>query len=264
MTAIRAGSLFDLTGKTALVTGGNGGVGLGYAAGMARQGANIVIWGRNEGKNREAEAELREAGSPNVYSHCVDVSLEREVEEAFAEAVKLSGGCIDCVVSNAGYGASFPSIVDIPTVEWQHMLDVHLNGGFYLVRAAAGHMKARADAGNPGGSILICGSLSVFGGGPGMMAYSAAKSGLLGIMRSAAAELAQYGVRVNMVAPGYIKTGIVDDPAIDAFSAQRAPLKRVGTPADLEAIAAYLASDGASFHTGDIITIDGGWMAALF
>ena len=264
LTSTNAGSLFDLTGKTALVTGGNGGIGLGYALGMARQGANIIVWGRNDEKNRAAEATLREAGSPNVYSNCVDVSVEREVREAFAEAVKLSNGCIDCVVSNAGYGKSFPSIPDIPTAEWQRMLEVHLNGGFYVVRAAAGHMKARAEAGNPGGSILICGSLSVFGGGSGLMAYSAAKSGLLGVMRSAAAELAQYGVRVNMVAPGYINTGIVDDPAIDAFSAQRAPMKRVGTPADLEAIAAYLASDGASFHTGDIITIDGGWMASLF
>ena len=264
MTTIKTRSLFDLTGKTALVTGGNSGVGLGYALGMARQGANIIVWGRSEEKNRAAEAKLREAGSPNVYSHCVDVSVEREVQEAFAEAVRLSNGCIDCVVSNAGYGRSFPSIPDIPTSEWQRMLEVHLNGGFYVVRAAAGHMKARAEAGNPGGSILICGSLSVFGGGAGMMAYSAAKSGLLGVMRSAAAELAQHGVRVNMVAPGYIKTGIVDDPAIDAFSAQRAPMKRVGTPGDLEAIAAYLACDGASFHTGDVITIDGGWMASPF
>lgn len=257
-------SMFDLTGKTALVTGGNSGVGLGYARGMAREGANIVIWGRSAEKNAAAEAELREAGSPDVRSRNVEISSESAVQGAFDEAVEAAGGRIDCVVSNAGYGKSFPSIADIPTDEWQRMLDVHLNGGFYVVRAAARHMKRRALAGSGGGSILICGSLSVFGGAPGLMAYSAAKSALAGVMRSAAAELAQYGVRVNMVAPGYIKTGIVDDPAVDEFSAQRAPMKRVGTPADLEAIAAYLASDGASFHTGDMITIDGGWIATLF
>ena len=260
----RVGSLFDLTGKTALVTGGNGGVGLGYARGMARQGAAIVIWGRNAEKNQAAKAALLELGSPAVHTMEVDVSVERAVIEGFESAVQVAGGRIDCVVSNAGFGQGFPSISTIPTEDWQRLLDVHLTGGFYVVRAAARHMQHRAEKGAPGGSILICGSLSVFGGAPGLMGYSAAKSGLVGVMRSAAAELAQYGMRVNMVAPGYIKTAIVDNPAVDEFSAQRAPLKRVGTTADLEAIAAYLACDGASFHTGDIITIDGGWMASLF
>lgn len=257
-------SLFDLTGKSTLVTGGNSGVGLGYAMGMARQGAAVAIWGRNTEKNRAAEESLRAAGSPDVWSDCVEVSSEEEVAAGFARALEWSGGQIDCVISNAGYGKSFPSIAETPTDEWRRMLDVHLSGSFFVVREAARHMKERAIAGHGGGSVLICGSLSSLASGPGLIAYSSAKSGLVGLMRSTAADLAPFGVRVNLVAPGYIKTGITEDPAIDEFSAARTPLKRVGTPEDMEAIAAYLASDGAAFHTGDIITIDGGWMATLF
>lgn len=256
--------LFDLSGKTALITGGNGGLGLAYARGMAKQGASIVIWGRNEQKNRLAEARLLEVGAPRVLSQVVDVVDEQNVKSAFAAAVASSNGRIDCVVSNAGHGASYPVLSEIPTEAWRSILAVHLDGGFYVVREAAGHMRERALAGGTGGSILICGSLSSLGGAPGLAPYSAAKSGLLGLMRSAAAELAPLGIRVNLVAPGFIKTDIATAPALIARMTEMSPMKRVGETADLEGIAAYLASDSASFHTGDVITIDGGRMASLF
>lgn len=257
-------SLFDLTGKTALVTGGNGGLGLGYATGMARQGAAIVIWGRNADKNKAAEAILLEAGAPSVLSQVVDVSVEQQVREGFAAAVKAVGGQIDCVVSNAGIGGYYPVMSEIPTEDWQRMLAVHLTGGFFVVREAAGHMRSRALAGGPGGSILICGSLASLGGAQGLVPYASAKSGLLGLMRSTAAELAPLGIRVNLVAPGFVRTGITDDQAIIEANAARTPMKRVGEISDFEGIAAYLASDAASFHSGDVITIDGSSMAALF
>ena len=256
-------SLFDLTGKTALVTGGNGGIGLGFATGMAKQGASIVLWGRNPEKNAAAEERLRAAGAPRVESQVVDVGSEQAIRDGFAEAVATMGGRIDCVVSNAGHGGSYP-LADMPTADWERMLAIHLNGGFFVVREAARHMRDRVEAGGPAGSILICGSLSALGGGAGLAAYSSAKSGLLGLMRSAAAELAPLRIRVNMVAPGFIKTDITDDPAVIDLMTERSPMKRVGQTEDLEAIAAYLASDAASFHTGDVITIDGGAMASLF
>jgi len=256
-------SLFDLTGKTALVTGGNGGLGLGYATGMAKQGASIVIWGRNADKNRAAEARLREAGAPRVLTQVVDVTDEQSVKDAFAEAIATMGGRIDCVVSNAGHGSAYPVFSEIPTDAWNKMLAVHLTGGFFVMREAAGHMRQRVLAGGAGGSIMICGSLSSLGGAPGLAPYASAKSGLLGLMRSAAAELAPLGIRVNLVAPGFIKTDIADDPELIAQMIEMTPMRRVGQTADLEAIAAYLASDAASFHTGDVITIDGGAMATL-
>ena len=253
-------SLFDLTGKAALVTGG---IGLGYATGMAKQGAAIVIWGRNAEKNKAAEAKLREAGAPAVLSQIVDVSDEQQVRQAFAEAVAAMGGQIDCVVSNAGHGAYYPVMSEIPMEEWQRMLAVHLTGGFLVVREAAGHMRARVLAGGAAGSILICGSLASLGGAAGLVPYSAAKSGLLGLMRSTAAELAPLQIRVNLVAPGFIRTEITDDPAMIEANIARTPMKRVGETSDLEGIAAYLASDAATFHSGDVITIDGSSMAAL-
>lgn len=255
--------MFDLSGVTALVTGGNSGVGLGYATGMARQGANIVIWGRNPEKNRAAEEHLRRAGSPMVCSDIVEISSETAIREGFERAIQIADGHIDCVVSNAGHGGGQHSLAETPTGVWEDFLKVHLTGGFWVVREAARHMTARADTPRRGGSILICGSLSVFAGAPGLSHYSAAKGGLASLMRCVATELGQHGVRVNMVAPGYIKTGIVNDPAVDEFSAGRTLLGRVGKPSDLEGIAAYLASEAACFHTGDIITIDGGWMTSL-
>jgi len=257
-------SLFDLTGKTALVTGGNGGIGLGYATGMARQGAAIVIWGRNAEKNKAAEARLLEAGAPRVLSQIVDVSDEQQIRRSFAEAVEAMGGAIHCVVSNAGHGGFYPVLSEISTDDWHRMLAVHLTGGFLVVREAAGHMRERAMGGGGGGSIIICGSLASLGGAAGLAPYASAKSGLLGLMRSAAAELAPLGIRVNLVAPGFIKTDITDDPAVIATMVERNPMKRVGEISDMEGIAAYLASDASSFHSGDVLTIDGSTMAALF
>lgn len=207
-------SLFDLTGKTALVTGGNGGVGLGYATGMARQGANLVIWGRNRDKNESAAAELRSVGSPNVFTQIVDVTSEAAVKAGFSEAVTQSGR-LDCVVSNAGHATTESSFAEISTAAWNALLDVQLNGGFYVLREAARHMIGRAQTPERGGSIMICGSLSIFGGAQGIQHYGAAKGGLASMMKGIAAELGQYGVRVNMVAPGYIKTAMAADGDLD-------------------------------------------------
>lgn len=265
--------LFDLRERKALVTGGNSGLGLGFARGLAKQGADVMIWARNEEKNRAAGLELSEYGS-EVHSRAFDITSEEAVVHQMQEAVDVMGR-IDCVIANAGISSRKPSILDLDSRTYHDLLDINLHGAFYTLREAARHMVTRARAGDPGGSIIICGSLSVFLGVPGMAHYGAAKGALASIMRSMAVELGKYGIRVNMVAPGYIKTDIgrhregasssesAEVSAIDKRFIDRTPIERVGHPKDFEAIAAYLASDGAAFHTGDIIVIDGGYMVTV-
>lgn len=262
--------LFDLTGKIVLVTGGNSGLGLAYARGMAKQGADAILWGRNKDKNDAAAAEIS-AFCVRAFTQLVDVSVEAQVIAGFAEAVEWAGGRIDCVVQNAGFANGAPSFMDITTEQYHAQLGVALHGGFYTLREAARHMVARAKAGQPGGSIVLCGSGSVFAGIPGMEHYGAAKAGLASMMRGMATELGRYGVRVNMIAPGYVRTAIGGGEAdaarmeaVEKMFAGRTPIPRVGVPEDVEGAAAYLASDAAGFHSGDILTIDGGWMASYF
>ena len=256
--------LFDLTGKTALVTGGNGGLGLAYARGMARQGSDIVIWARNAQKNAAAVAELESFGVKAIAMQ-VDVTDEQQIIDGFAEAVSRVGK-IDTVVQNAGFANPAPSFADISTEQYREQIDVALNGGFFTLRTAARYMIERAKAGDPGGSIILCGSGTMFAGVPGLEHYGAAKAGLSAIMRGMAAELGVHGIRVNMIAPGYIKTDIAQGgiEGIDEMFASRTPVRRAGRVADVEGAAAYLASDAASFHSGDILVIDGGWLANYF
>jgi NAD(P)-dependent dehydrogenase (short-subunit alcohol dehydrogenase family) len=256
--------LFDLSGKTVLVTGGNSGIGLGFARGMARQGADAILWGRNEAKNAAAAAEIETLGV-KAFAQIVDVSDEAQVIAGFAAAVARVGR-IDCVVQNAGFANPAPSFVEMTTEQYHAQIDAALNGGFYTLREAARHMVKRAEAGDPGGAIIICGSGSVFAGIAGLEHYAAAKSGLAAIMRGMATELGRHGIRVNMIAPGYIRTDIGGGPnaSIEQMFVSRTPIPRIGHPDDLEGAAAYLASDAARYHTGDILNIDGGWLASYF
>ena len=154
-----AKNLFDLTGKIALVTGANAGLGLGMADSLAEAGADVVIWGRREDKNAEAAESLRRHGR-KVSHRVVDVSSEQEVVDGFAAAI-AEFGRLDCVIPNAGMGGMTP-FVDMTTEIWNDLLAVNLHGAFYTIREAARHMKGRAEAGNPGGSIIINGSLTDF------------------------------------------------------------------------------------------------------
>jgi NAD(P)-dependent dehydrogenase (short-subunit alcohol dehydrogenase family) len=141
-------------------------------------------------------------------------------------------------------------------------LKVNMDGAFFTLREGARQMVKRALAGDPGGSLIFCGSLSMIHGVPGIGSYAAAKGALGAVVRSMAAELGKHRIRVNTVAPGFIMTEFMDGSpqaaAIEAFFGERTPIPRAGYPSDFEAIAAYLASDASSFHTGDTIVIDGG------
>jgi len=256
-----ANNLFDLTGKVALVTGGNSGLGLAYARGLAKAGADVVIWGRNAGRNQQAVEQLKQHGG-KVWSQAVDVTDENAVASAMAEMVNTMGR-LDTVVVNAGVASRSNSICDMTSDMYHDLLNTNLHGAVYTLREAARHMVKRAEGGDPGGSIIICGSMSIFYGVPGLGHYAAAKGALNSLARTMAAELGQHRIRVNVVAPGFIATEMTQaDPEvfkqIDAAVSARTPLGRSGTPEDLEGVAVYLASDCSSYHTGDTLIVDGG------
>lgn len=253
--------MFDLTGKVVLATGGNSGIGLGFLMGCARQGADVVVWGRRGDRNVEALAALKAAGAGRVHHEQVDVADEAAVIAAFASSLAIMDR-VDCVFANAGFSERAPSFPDMTTHAYHALLNVNQHGAFYTLREASRHMRARSLADDPGGSIVVCGSLSIFHGMQGMEHYAGAKGALAAMVKGMAVELGQYGVRVNMLAPGFIMTEMTGDPeraqqVIERFSAIT-PLGRPGHSSDIEGPAVYLASDASKFHTGDILIVDGG------
>jgi NAD(P)-dependent dehydrogenase (short-subunit alcohol dehydrogenase family) len=262
-----ARSPFDLTGKVALVTGANSGLGLGFATGIAKAGADVVIWGRRAERNAQAAGELRRHGG-RVLTQTVDVADERQVA-AGVQAAVASMGRLDCVIANAGINSHYESFLDMPTTAYHQLLATNLHGAVYTLREGVRHMVARARAGDPGGSLITCGSLTVVAGVPRIEHYSAAKGALMAVTRSMAVEFGPEGVRVNMILPGRIESELgadSPDPERDrrrAVMKERNPIRRYGTPADLEGIVVYLCSDASAYHTGDMITVDGGLAVTL-
>jgi NAD(P)-dependent dehydrogenase (short-subunit alcohol dehydrogenase family) len=259
-------NLFDLSGKVALVTGANSGLGFGFARGLARAGADVIIWGRRADKNEVAAADLRQYGR-RVTTRAVDVTREAEVVEAVAAAVQEMGR-IDCVVANAGIATTSP-FTSMSSDMWHGLLATNLHGAFYTLREVARHMTARAAAGDAGGSIIICGSLAIMTGVAQMAHYGAAKGALNSVGKSLAVELGAIRVRVNVLAPGLIITEMIQQDAqtckmLTSMAEAKAPLKRPGYPEDLEGIVVYLASNASRYHTGDTIVIDGGKSASTW
>lgn len=260
-----AKGLFDCTGKVTLVTGGNGGIGLGFAMGIAKMGGDIAIWARNAEKNAAAKAELLAAGAGRVETYIVDVGSEEAIIAGYEQLMK-DFGRIDCVFANSGASPRYNSVFDMSTEHWHEFQSVALHGAFFTLREAARLMKARAEAGEPGGSLVACGSLSLFQGLPGKMEYAASKAGTAAVIRCLASEMGQYGVRANVVAPGLIVTPMMGDPEgpavkyLENVYVPQTPARRLGKPEDFEGVGAYLCSDASSFMTGETIIIDGGYM----
>jgi NAD(P)-dependent dehydrogenase (short-subunit alcohol dehydrogenase family) len=191
----------------------------------------------------------------------VDVSDEAQVRRAFESTLQAMGR-VDCVFANAGSTTRAPSFPDMTSEMYHALLDTNLHGAFYTLREASRHMRDRAQSGDPGGSIVVCGSLSIFHGLQGMEHYAAAKGALAAMVKGLAVELGQYAVRANMIAPGFILTEMTADNPQTAAMIKRfsdiTPLGRPGYPEDIEGPAAYLASDASRFQTGDLLVIDGG------
>ncbi|ABS62387.1 short-chain dehydrogenase/reductase SDR [Parvibaculum lavamentivorans DS-1] len=252
---------FDLSGKVALVTGGNGGIGLGMADAIAQSGADIAIWGTNEDKNKRAAEQLRAHGV-KVYTRKVDVSDEAQVVDGIGATVKELGR-IDSVFANAGVGFGAPSFIGMTTETYRKTLAVNLDGVFFTLREAARHMVDRAKAGDAGGSLVGIASLAAIEGAARNEAYAATKGGVISMIKSIAVEHARYGMRANAILPGWIATDMTAQAqAAPAFAEKvipRVPARRWGEPGDFGGVAVYLTSDASSYHSGDTFVIDGGY-----
>ncbi|MBN8872450.1 MAG: SDR family oxidoreductase [Rhodospirillales bacterium] len=249
---------FDLTGKVALITGGNSGIGLGMAKALAEAGADIAIWGTNATKNAMAKAQLDETGR-RVYALQCDVGDEHAVEHAFAATLDLLGRVDGCFANAGVSGRGGRSFLEMTTEEWHRVTRINLDGAFYTFRAAARHMVER------GGDGVLVGtaSLAAIEAAPRSEHYAATKGGMISMVRAMAVEFARHSVRAHAILPGWIDTNMTANAVnSDGFKTKvlpRVPMRRWGTGDDFGGIAVYLMSSASKYHTGDTFVIDGGY-----
>ncbi len=248
-------SRFSLEHRVAVVTGGNGGIGLAMATGLAKAGADVAVWARNAAKSEAAVASLIELGVRAVAIEC-DVADEGSVGAATAATVDALGR-IDVVVANAGvHGAGrFPT--DFPVEEWDRIYDINVKGVFLTVRATTAQMITQGD----GGSVIIIGSTGGILGIAQAPHYSSSKAAALQMTRAFAVSLARHRIRVNAIAPGFIRTDMTEgsSPKFEEVMINlRTPMRRWGEAHDFEGPAVFLASDASAFMTGTTTVVDGG------
>jgi 2-deoxy-D-gluconate 3-dehydrogenase len=248
--------VFDLKGKVAVVTGGNGGIGLGMARGLARAGARIVVAARNREKSLAAVTELERLGGEAVAVE-VDVTREASVA-ALVRATTERWGRLDVLVNNAGINIRKPA-QDLSLEEWHRVLETNLTSAFLTARAAYPAMKAAG-----GGKVINIGSMLSIFGASFAPAYGASKGGIVQLTRSLASAWARDNIQVNAVLPGWIDTELTqqarrDVPGLHDMVLRRTPAGRWGVPDDLAGIAVFLASSASDFITGAAIPVDGGY-----
>lgn len=250
--------MFDLTGRTAVVTGGGRGIGRAIAVGLARAGARVCVAGRTEATLREALEEMAAAGTPGI-AETVDVADEASVERLRA-AVARRLGSLDILVNNAGIDPHYALLQDTPFAEWQRILDVNLNGVFHGCKHLGGLLLGR-----PGASIVNISSIAGQTALRKQIPYCATKGAVEQMTKALAVDWAASGVRVNAIAYGFIETdltaGMTSHPHISKRLLERTPMGRFGTVKEVAGAAVFLASDEASYVTGHTLAVDGGWLA---
>ena len=253
-------NLFDLAGKVAIVTGGNGGIGLGIARGLAQAGARLALVGRNADKTQDAAGSLVDETGVEVVGLTADVGREDEVA-ALVRAVVDRFERVDILVNNAGTTVRKPP-QDLALDEWNQVLATNLTGPFLLSKAVYPALKAAG-----GGKIVNIASINAIFGSPYAAAYSASKGGLVQLTKSLALAWARDNIQVNAILPGWFDTELTEQaraqvPGLNERVLARVPTGRWAAPDDLAGTAVWLASRASDFVTGAAITVDGGFSIA--
>ena len=249
--------MFDLSGKVAIVTGGNGGIGLGMARGLVRAGARVVVAARNATKSASAVAELTKLGAGRALAIEVDVADEASVNALVAGTLAACGR-LDVLVNNAGINIRKPAH-ELALDEWRRVVETNLTSAFLCARAAYPSLKAAG-----GGKVINIGSMMSLFGASFAPAYGASKGGLVQLTKSLAIAWARDGIQVNAVLPGWIDTDLTrgarrEVPGLHESVLTRTPAGRWGDIDDFAGIAVFLAGPASNFVTGAVITVDGGY-----
>ena len=248
-------NMFNLEGKVALVTGARTGIGQGIAEGLAEAGCDIV--GAGHAAMPETEAYVKNLGRKFLYYE-IDLTSQEKIRNLINETIKTFGR-LDILVNNAGI-IRRENVLDFSEKNWDDVVNMNMKSLFFLSQAAANFMKDHG-----GGKIINIASMLSFQGGIRVVSYTASKSGVAGITKLMANELAKYKIQVNAIAPGYIATNnteaLIKDPKRSAEILGRIPAERWGTPEDLKGAAIFLASSASDYVNGHILAVDGGWLA---
>jgi NAD(P)-dependent dehydrogenase (short-subunit alcohol dehydrogenase family) len=251
---------FNLSGRGAVVTGGNGGIGYGMARALLASGASVAIWGSNADKTRKAQADLAaECGDASrVHAQVCDVGDEPQVEAAFAASVAALGR-VDACFANAGVSSKGTLMMEMSLEEFRRVQRINVEGVFLTFRAAARHMAAHGQ----GGSLVATASTAAVMGAARNSHYGASKGAVTSYVRALAVELARHKIRVNSILPGWIVTEMTERSVNNEKFANavlpRIPARRWGTMDDFGGMAVYLASDASGYTTGEQFLIDGGY-----
>ena len=247
----------DLSEKVFIITGGNGGIGLGLAEGIAEAGGAVAIWARNEEKNTDAVRALQDIGG-EAKSYICDVSNEEEVVRTLASTVK-DFGRVDGLFANAGRGGTGTPLVDTSLEDWRKVMAVNLDGVFLCLREASRQLISQGS----GGSLVAVSSTSAIHGAAGNEAYGTAKTAVTGLVRALAVSLARFQIRVNCLLPGWTVTELAS-PAFEneyfrEVTTKRTPVRRWANPSEFKEVGAFLADPSQTFHTGQQVCVDGGY-----
>ena len=240
-----------------VVTGGNGGIGLGMAEGIVDAGGSVAIWGRNAEKNSAAVANLEAMGG-SATAYVCDVADEQQVISTMDQSI-ADHGRIDGLIANAGRGGTGTRFLDLPLDEWRAVMSVNLDGVFLCLREAGRRLVDQGE----GGSLVAVSSTSAIHGAAGNEAYGTAKTALNGLVRALAVGMARHQIRVNSLLPGWTITelaaGAYQNDVFRDATLKRTPVRRWADPSEFREVGAFLADPSLTYHTGQEVCVDGGY-----